>query len=149
MAILLYVLFVYFFCFAGLYLHTVTETKLVVDTSRGETLRINVRFYLFHVECLNTICKFVAFALSVIFLAQNLLGTLPMLSISMPVQVVTSRTKQKTRHLIFCFVSGRLTPFSGLFWLYRCLPLVPAIIRIKWYKVRTLRVFDIQCFKLC
>lgn len=27
---------------AGLYLHAVTETKLVVDTSRGETLRINV-----------------------------------------------------------------------------------------------------------
>jgi len=26
----------------GLYLHSVTETKLVVDTSRGETLRINV-----------------------------------------------------------------------------------------------------------
>lgn len=26
----------------GLYLHTVTETKLIVDTSRGETLRINV-----------------------------------------------------------------------------------------------------------
>ncbi|RVW65526.1 hypothetical protein CK203_022083 [Vitis vinifera] len=25
----------------GLYLHAVTETKLVVDTSRGETLRIN------------------------------------------------------------------------------------------------------------
>lgn len=27
---------------AGLYLHAVTETKLVVDTSRGDTLRINV-----------------------------------------------------------------------------------------------------------
>ena len=29
----------------GLYLHAVTETKLVVDTSRGETLRINVNTY--------------------------------------------------------------------------------------------------------
>lgn len=28
---------------AGLYLHTVTTTKLVVDTSRGGKLRINVR----------------------------------------------------------------------------------------------------------
>ncbi|CAN1236309.1 Endoplasmic reticulum-Golgi intermediate compartment protein 3 [Linum grandiflorum] len=28
-----------------LYLHTVTETKLVVDTSRGETLRINVTYF--------------------------------------------------------------------------------------------------------
>lgn len=27
---------------SGLYVHTVTETKLVVDTSRGEQLRINV-----------------------------------------------------------------------------------------------------------
>jgi hypothetical protein len=33
------------FIFAGLYLHAVTETKLVVDTSRGETLRINVMFF--------------------------------------------------------------------------------------------------------
>lgn len=34
----------FFFCDvgAGLYLHSVTESKLVVDTSRGETLRINV-----------------------------------------------------------------------------------------------------------
>lgn len=30
---------------SGLYLHAVTETKLVVDTSRGETLRINVMFF--------------------------------------------------------------------------------------------------------
>ncbi|RVW56270.1 hypothetical protein CK203_096989 [Vitis vinifera] len=29
----------------GLYLHAVTETKLVVDTSRGETLRINFLGY--------------------------------------------------------------------------------------------------------
>lgn len=29
--------------FAGLYLHTVTETKLVVDTSRGGKLHINVK----------------------------------------------------------------------------------------------------------
>lgn len=27
---------------AGLYLHAVTETELIVDTSRGEHLRINV-----------------------------------------------------------------------------------------------------------
>ena len=33
--------------FAGLYLHTVSETKLVVDTSRGETLRIKVIIVLF------------------------------------------------------------------------------------------------------
>ena len=33
------------FILAGLYLHAVTETKLVVDTSRGETLRINVMFF--------------------------------------------------------------------------------------------------------
>ena len=31
--------------FAGLYLHAVTESKLVVDTSRGETLRINVMLF--------------------------------------------------------------------------------------------------------
>lgn len=31
---------------AGLYLHTVTETKLVVDTSRGEKLHINVKITL-------------------------------------------------------------------------------------------------------
>lgn len=37
--------FIIFFV-AGLYLHAVTETKLVVDTSRGETLRINVRMHL-------------------------------------------------------------------------------------------------------
>ncbi|CAL9098086.1 unnamed protein product [Musa textilis] len=33
--------FPFSFVVAGLYLHAVTETKLVVDTSRGETLRIN------------------------------------------------------------------------------------------------------------
>lgn len=27
---------------SGLYVHTATETKLIVDTSRGEHLRINV-----------------------------------------------------------------------------------------------------------
>jgi len=36
--------FVFCSFLAGLYLHAVTETKLVVDTSRGETLRINVMF---------------------------------------------------------------------------------------------------------
>lgn len=35
------VILLLFFSELGLYLHTVTETKLVVDTSRGETLRIN------------------------------------------------------------------------------------------------------------
>lgn len=35
------VMFLLFFSELGLYLHAVTETKLVVDTSRGETLRIN------------------------------------------------------------------------------------------------------------
>ena len=37
---------------SGLYLHAVTETKLVVDTSRAETLRINViSFLLFLSNC--------------------------------------------------------------------------------------------------
>lgn len=31
-----------FFILKGLYLHAVTETKLLVDTTRGQTLRINV-----------------------------------------------------------------------------------------------------------
>ncbi|CAN6899206.1 unnamed protein product [Brassica oleracea var. botrytis] len=35
------VMFLLFFSELRLYLHSVTETKLVVDTSRGETLRIN------------------------------------------------------------------------------------------------------------
>ncbi|KAG6784261.1 hypothetical protein POTOM_009949 [Populus tomentosa] len=38
------VMFLLFFSELRLYLHAVTETKLVVDTSRGETLRINVMF---------------------------------------------------------------------------------------------------------
>ncbi|KAJ7006783.1 hypothetical protein NC653_005978 [Populus alba x Populus x berolinensis] len=36
------VMFLLFFSELRLYLHAVTETKLVVDTSRGETLRINL-----------------------------------------------------------------------------------------------------------
>lgn len=30
--------------FAGLYLHALTQTKLIVDTSRGEQLKINVKY---------------------------------------------------------------------------------------------------------
>ena len=48
--------------YAGLYLHAVTETTLRVDTSRGETLRINVMysFYIlapFHCHPLPTVRK--------------------------------------------------------------------------------------------
>ena len=32
----------YYISIAGLYFQTVTDTKLVVDTSRGEKLKINV-----------------------------------------------------------------------------------------------------------
>lgn len=35
------------FILKGLYLHKVTETKLLVDTSRGQSLRINVQFLFF------------------------------------------------------------------------------------------------------
>ena len=35
------------FILKGLYLHKVTETKLLVDTSRGQSLRINVQFFFF------------------------------------------------------------------------------------------------------
>lgn len=48
----------------GMYLHSVTETNLVVDTSRGETMRINViaiflsspltlNFYFFYIVVIN------------------------------------------------------------------------------------------------
>jgi len=59
-------IFVFFFFGAvlGLYLHAATETKLVVDTSRGETLRINVivcSIFLiivgnFVLHCVNCLC---------------------------------------------------------------------------------------------
>lgn len=45
--LLLMIIIIIIIVFAGLYLHTVSETKLVVDTSRGETLRINVIIVLF------------------------------------------------------------------------------------------------------
>jgi hypothetical protein len=35
------------FILKGLYLHKVTETKLLVDTSRGQSLRITVQFLFF------------------------------------------------------------------------------------------------------
>ena len=37
----------HFLLVTGLYLHAVTDTTLVVDTSRGETLRINVMLFSF------------------------------------------------------------------------------------------------------
>lgn len=36
-----------FSCFAGLYIHSYTETQLIVDTSRGGKLHIHVKFTVF------------------------------------------------------------------------------------------------------
>ncbi|CAN1324709.1 Endoplasmic reticulum-Golgi intermediate compartment protein 3, partial [Linum perenne] len=67
-AIVMFFLFISEF---SLYLHTVTETKLLVDTARGETLRINVnhlpRFYFF-TSCLQFDVTFPAIPCSLLSL---------------------------------------------------------------------------------
>lgn len=50
----------FFILLAGLYLHAVTETKLVVDTSRGEHLRINVMHFASLQRSLNRYYDFMA-----------------------------------------------------------------------------------------